>query len=97
VHTFTLGVTLRARSPWNDAAVAPLVGGLGDDAVVRVDAGDTVLLRIWLDRTADDLAAALAVDRVLAVELRDRSAVPAGVLEVSAMTDGDVMVWRAEP
>jgi hypothetical protein len=96
VTTFTIGVTLRTLSSWDDAA-ASVLDGLGDDAVAWVDPGDAALLRISVERAADDLAAGLALGRELAVRARDRASVPAGVLEVSAMTDEDVMVWRAEP
>jgi hypothetical protein len=97
VDTFTLSVTLRALSPWDDAGAASVVDGLGDDAVVWVDAGNAALLRISVERAADDLAAALDLGRQLAVRARDGAPVPAGVLEVVAMTDEDAMVWRAEP
>jgi len=93
---FTLGVTLRALSPWDDATAAPVAEALGDDGAVWVDPVDPALLRISAERTADEPAAALALGRALAERLRDRAPVPAGVLEVSAMDDEDVMVWRAE-
>jgi hypothetical protein len=96
VVTYTLGVTLRALSPWDDATAAPVVDALGDDGAVWVDPADPALLRISAERTADEPAAALAQGRALADQLRDRAPVPAGVLEVSAMDDDDVMVWRAE-
>ena len=73
-----------------------MVDALGADGAVWVDPADPALLRISAQRTADELAAALELGRDLAVELRDRAAVPAGVLEVSAMDDKDAMVWRAE-
>ena len=94
--TFTLGVTLRNLSSWDDAAAARVADALGGEGAVWVDAGDPALLRISLERTADDLPGALAQGRGLGLQLRDRALVPAGVLEVSAMDDEDVMVWRAE-
>jgi hypothetical protein len=97
VDIFTLGITLRALSPWDDGTAASVVEALEDDAVAWVDGGDPALLRISVERAADDLAAALALGRDMAGRARDRAPVPAGVLEVSAMTDEDVMVWRAEP
>ena len=48
MDTFTLGVTLRALSPWDDGAAASVVEALEDDAVAWVDAG-TERLQVLVD------------------------------------------------
>ena len=99
VETFTLAIAVRTDAPLDDEACAAVAGGLRPtdlDVSVWADPEDPTLLRMSADRAADDLDGALGLGRRLAAGLLDRCGLPARVLEVSAMTDEDVMVWRAE-
>jgi hypothetical protein len=98
VDTFTLYVALRADRPLDDDALTELTGRLRPDDGLSVwtDEQDPALFRVSRDSAAGDLAAALQAGHVLAAEARGLAPFPARVVEVSAMTDEDVMVWRAE-
>jgi hypothetical protein len=98
VDTFTLYVALRAERTLGDDALAELAGRLRphDAPSVWVDGEDPALFRVSLDSAFADLRTALEAGHVLAAEARGLSPVPARVVEVSAMDDEDVMVWRAE-
>jgi hypothetical protein len=98
VDTFTLYVALRADRPLDDDALAALAGRLRphDAPTVWVDDQDPALFRVSLDSAAGDLTSALDAGHVLAAEARGLAPFPSRVVEVSAMDDEDVMVWRAD-
>jgi hypothetical protein len=98
VDTFTLYVALRADRPLDDDALAALAGRLRPDDGLSIwaDEQDPAMFRVSLDSAARDLDAALQAGHVLAAEARGLAPFPARVVEVSAMTDEDVMVWRAD-
>ena len=100
MDTVTLYVVLRADRGWDAAAlalVADALGPAGDDLRMWADDEERPLLRISYDRPAESLSAALDLGHALAADVVELAPVPARVVEVSVMTDEDVMVWRAEP
>ena len=97
MDTVTLYVVLRADRAWNPAALALVADALaGEDLRMWADDEERSLLRISGDRPAQSLSAALDLGHALAADVVGLAPVPARVVEVSAMTDEDVMVWRAE-
>jgi hypothetical protein len=100
VDTVTLYVVLRADQAWDAAALALVADALGpaaEDLRMWADGDERSLLRISGDRPAQSLSAALDLGHALAADVVGLAPVPARVVEVSAMTDEDVMVWRSEP
>ncbi|UOY01115.1 hypothetical protein [Blastococcus sp. PRF04-17] len=100
VDTFTLYVAVRADRPLDEATLSPLVTALGpggDEHRVWLDGADRALVRVSVDSEAENLDAALQKAHLLAGRARALVSSGARVIEVSAMTDHDVMVWRAEP
>ena len=98
VATFTLYVALRAGRALDDAAVEAVARALrpeDDELCVWRDEHERLL--VSTDCSARDLGEALRHGRVLAEEARALSPVAASVEEIQAMTDEDVVVWRAEP
>jgi 2-iminoacetate synthase ThiH len=98
VPTFTLYAVLRAGGPLDDAAVAALARVLRpEDEGLCIWRDGSERLLVSADCAADDLEGALEVGRELADEARALSPVPAAVEEIQAMTDEEVLVWRAAP
>jgi hypothetical protein len=100
VDTFTLYVVVRAARGLDDADLAT-VGRLlrPDDEGLRTwrDDADPTVLRVSIERPADDLDAALALGRALADETVALSPFEATAEEVVAMDDERQLVWRAKP
>jgi len=100
VPTFTLYVALRAEARLDDDSVGAVAGGLrpGDEGLcIWRDADDGAVLRVSVDCTAADLEEALDLGRDLAEETAGLSPFRTAVEEVQAMTDDEVLVWRATP
>jgi hypothetical protein len=99
VPTFTLFVALRAEAPLDEAAVDRLALVLRPDHDERCmwrDGTDAALLRVSVDCSADDLAAALDLGHDLAEEAVKLSSFAVAVEEVAAMDDERELVWRRE-
>jgi hypothetical protein len=98
VPTFTLYAVLRADHELDDAVVDTVARALGpqDDelCIWRDEQGRLV---VSTDSSAGDLEEALSHGRALAEDARALSPVAASVEEIQAMTDEDVLVWRAQP
>jgi hypothetical protein len=100
VETFTLYVAVRADRPLDDDVLTALVTALrpgGHEHRVWVDGEDGALVRVSVESAAESLDAALQKAHLLAGQARALVSSGARVVEVSAMTDDDVMVWRAQP
>ena len=99
MDTFTLYVALRADRPVDDDALTPVTEGLRPvegEPTVWVGGQDSALFRVTVEAAAEDLDAALQKAHLLAARARGMAPSGARVVEVSAMTDEDVAVWRAE-
>jgi hypothetical protein len=98
VPTFTLYVSLWSADPVDDVVVDTVARSLRpqDDelCIWRDEQGRLV---VSTDCSAGDLEEALSQGRELAEEARALSPVAASVEEIQAMTDEDVLVWRAQP
>ena len=96
--TFTLYAVLRADHELDDAVVDTVARALGpEDDELCVWRNEHGRLIVSTDCPAGDLEEALSLGRALAEEARALSPVAASVEEIQAMTDEDVIVWRAEP
>jgi hypothetical protein len=100
VPTFTLYIALRAEEPLDDVAVAAVAGVRrpeDDELGIWRDGENSTVMRVSAECSAADLEAALEIGHGLAEGILGLSPFSAAVEEVQAMTDEDVLVWRAEP
>jgi hypothetical protein len=98
VPTFTLYVSLWSADPVDDVVVDTVARSLRpqDDelCIWRDEQGRLV---VSTDCSAGDLEEALSQGHVLAEKVRVLCRGATSVEEVQAMTDDEVLVWRAEP
>jgi hypothetical protein len=98
VPTFTLYAVLRADHELDDAVVDTVARALGpEDDELCVWRNEHGRLIVSTDCPAGDLEEALSQGHVLAEKVRVLSRGATSVEEVQAMTDDEVLVWRAEP
>jgi hypothetical protein len=98
VPTFTVYVSLRAGDRLDDADVETVARSLRpEDDELCIWRDEHERLVVSADCAAADLHEALDHGRALAEEARALSPVATSVEEIQAMTDEDVLVWRAEP
>jgi hypothetical protein len=98
VDTVTLYVVVRAADRFDDATIDTVARALApEDGELCIWRDEQERLIVSTDCRAGDLEEALSQGHELAEKALALSPVAACVEEIQAMTDDEVLVWRAKP